>query len=111
MKKIKYNKLIRDKILEISKANGTVCDSRILDSEEFKAELLQKLTEEATEVKKAESKQDITDELADVSEVIRAIQKEFAITDSEIEAARLKKLDIRGGFDQKIYLISATYKD
>ncbi len=93
-----YNKLVRDKIPEILDKKNVSYQKRIASTEEYKTELIKKLTEEAKEFLKAGS----IEELADVIEVIGALKKlpEYA----NVEEIRQKKREERGGFDQKIIL-------
>ncbi len=98
-----YNKLVRDKIPEIIKANGETPITRILEDEEYKIELEKKLKEEYLEVIKANSK-DRIEELADMLEVITALAKlENASLDDVISVAS-NKASKRGAFNDKIFL-------
>lgn len=93
-----YNKLVRDKIPEILDGKGVRYDKKIASNEEYKAELIKKLGEETEEFLKDGD----IEELADVIEVIEALKK---LPDYEnVEELRKKKLEERGGFDQKIIL-------
>ena len=93
-----YNKLVRDKIPEILDKKGVPYEKRIASDEEYKVELVKKLGEETEEFLKDNS----PEELADVIEMIEALKK---MTDYEnVEEIRRKKLEERGGFDQKIIL-------
>ena len=93
-----YNKLVRDKIPEILDGKGVRYEKRIASNEEYKEELIKKLGEETEEFLKA----GVLEELADVIEVIEALKK---LPDYEnVEELRKKKLEERGGFDQKIIL-------
>ena len=47
-----YNKLVRDKILEIIEANGQQATHKILEDDEYAEELTKKLFEEVEEYKK-----------------------------------------------------------
>lgn len=93
-----YNKLVRDRIPEILDGKGVMYEKRIASSEEYKQELIKKLTEEVSEFAQAGD----PEELADVIEVIEALKKlpEY----ENAEELRLKKLEERGGFDDKIIL-------
>lgn len=93
-----YNKLVRDRIPEILDEKGVSYEKRIASPEEYKAELIKKLGEEAQEFLEAGD----PEELADVVEVIEALKQlpEY----SEVEAIRQKKKKERGGFDEKIIL-------
>ncbi len=68
--------------------------------------LLAKLIEEATELSKAETAEHHKEELADVKEVLEAIQVALGISDVEIEEAQISKREERGGFAGRIILDS-----
>jgi len=94
-------KLVRDKIPEIA-TNGEFIK---LSDEGYTKYLKEKLIEEATEYNKAISKENRIEELADVLEVFYAILDNEKIYLDELEEIRLKKLDERGGFENKIALV------
>lgn len=99
-----YNKLVRDKILEIIKANGQKPIHKVLDVDEYTVELTKKLFEEVEEYKKDKN----TDELADIMEVIYALASLHSCTPEELEKLRAEKAEKRGSFDKKIFLIEVT---
>jgi len=103
MGKVFYNKLVRDKIPEIIESNSDVCKTRILDDEEFQIELNKKLVEEANEVLNS-PKEKLSDELADVLEIINTLADSNGLTVKEIEEIRKNKKEKRGGFDKKLFL-------
>lgn len=108
MKK-RYGKLIRDKIPAIIRANGELPNTRPMDQDEYRRELLYKLIEEAEEVRQAgydPESQGFVKELADVSEVFDAILKEFDVSIETVEATQEQRRRERGGFDDKIFLES-----
>lgn len=95
-----YKKLVRDNIPEIIRKNGRVPITRILDEKEYFQELIKKLKEEVMEFEEDNS----VEELADITEVIIAIQKALGIRAGELEAVRRKKASKNGRFKNKIYL-------
>lgn len=99
-----YNKLVRDYIPEIIKKNGEEVIVRILNDEEYWECLCAKLREELEEVKKAQTREEVKEELADLYEVFSALVtfKNFFMEDI-IEAADLK-LAQKGGFQKRIFL-------
>jgi predicted house-cleaning noncanonical NTP pyrophosphatase (MazG superfamily) len=101
MGKIVYKKLVRDEIPKIIKADGHIPVTRILDKEEFKQALLEKLVEEAKEL--LESSGDLG-ERADIAEVLKALDESFGFGKQTIEDARIKKVEKRGAFDARIFL-------
>jgi predicted house-cleaning noncanonical NTP pyrophosphatase (MazG superfamily) len=97
-----YNKLVRDKIPQIIQEAGKECSFRVASprSQEYKVALRTKLVEEANEFYEDPS----AEELADVLEVIAAIQRAENLSDTEVEDARTKKNCARGAFADGIIL-------
>jgi len=97
------NKLVRDKIPAIIKQNGGTANTMRLDDDAayFNA-LNEKLKEEMNEYFEDYS----IDELADIVEVIHAIVRHKGLTVDDLERARLEKYNERGGFENRIYLVS-----
>lgn len=100
-----YNKLVRDRIPDVIKSNGKECRTRILNEEEYKRELIIKLKEESEEYFAAQSPKESLEELADMLEVIRALATVHGASWEELEALREKKVEARGGFQDRVYLI------
>lgn len=100
-----YNKLVRDKIPEIIRANGEEPITSILSDEEYKIELEKKLMEEYNEVLGASGEERI-EELADMLEVMTSLAElENKSLDDILNVADQKR-EKRGGFKEKIYLKS-----
>lgn len=110
MNSTKHNKLVRDKIPNIIENKGEYALTRILTDEEFDAALSEKLLEEATEIINASTMEEITEELADLLEVIYAKAKANGIRFLDVELARQRKKSSKGGFDDKIFLIQTDNK-
>ena len=91
-----YNKLVRDKIPEIIKADGKECKTRILSKDEYIAALETKLNEEVAEYQEDKN----LEEMADVLEVLQAICLARGYSLDELEAMRIKRL--RNVVDLKI---------
>jgi len=100
-----YNKLVRDKILEIIKAEGLSYNAKILTSDELLVEVKAKMIEEANEFMEAAEKKEAVEELADILELIHASLGAYGIDFEELEVIRKEKKEKRGGFDKAIYLI------
>jgi len=104
-----YNKLVRDNIPEIIKADGGEPETRILASEEFIVELLKKLEEEVKELIEAKNeKLDLIKEIGDVYEVIDAIMDYYKIDREEVIKLKNKRRAERGGFKKRIFLESVN---
>jgi predicted house-cleaning noncanonical NTP pyrophosphatase (MazG superfamily) len=98
---IKYNKLVRDRIPEIIKADGVDYKTRIAkDDKEYENLLLKKLQEEVDEFKREPS----AEEIADVLEVIEGIARIKGISLDEIKQKKLEKRKNRGSFTKRIVL-------
>lgn len=102
-KRFKTEKLIRDSLPSIMRAKGILVDERIMDQEEFILRLKEKLLEEVQEVNASQNLEDLSEELADMLEVIQSIAKATGLSMHQIEQKRLEKLKTKGGFDSKIY--------
>lgn len=97
-----YNKLVRDKIPDIIRADGKEPKTRWLDKEEYLEELIKKLGEEYEEFKEARN----AEELADLQEVILALADALNIKHSELAKTLSKKALERGAFKRRVYLES-----
>jgi predicted house-cleaning noncanonical NTP pyrophosphatase (MazG superfamily) len=105
IKKIYYNKLVRDKIPEvIKKANGTA-EFKKLTSKQFEKELLKKVGEEASALPFVKTNKEIASELADIRAVIDEIKKVRKITDEDIQKELTSNMERKGGFNKKLFLV------
>lgn len=100
-----YNKLVRDNIPKIMKAQGSNPEVRILDDAEYKKFLRLKLVEEAGETNAAKTREEMVKELGDVWEVAEAIMQNEGITPEEVRVLKQKRREERGGFLKRIFLI------
>lgn len=103
---MKYNKLVRDKIPKLIEQEGNLAHIKILSKEEYIQALENKLDEEVQEYK--ESKE--LEEMADILEVLYAICKVHGYTKEQLFACNEHKFDRRGGFEQRIFLLSKEKK-
>jgi predicted house-cleaning noncanonical NTP pyrophosphatase (MazG superfamily) len=103
-----YNKLVRDRIPEIMRANGAKPKARILaNDDEYRSALLEKLVEEAKETLGAKGGlAELVKEIGDVTEVISAIVEAYKLDWNVIEDVRGERLKSRGGFEMRIFLES-----
>lgn len=93
-------KIVRDRIPEIIMASGKNPVFQIVTKEEAVAGLEQKLQEELDEYLADHS----LEEMADLLEVMHGILFQRGISWEELEAVRLKKLQSRGGFENRVFL-------
>ncbi len=104
MKKIFYNKVIRDKIPDRITAAGADYDARVLPRRAFEKELIKKVEEEASGMQQAKSKKELVSEIADVIDVIEEIKSIKKIPQRDIDAARAANLKRKGGFKKRLWL-------
>jgi len=102
---IMYNKLIRDRIPEITKADGWISETRVLNKKEFIFELRKKILEEAKELNEGRGHDNLVEELVDIQEIIDAILKAKNVKFSEFRKIQTKKRQKRGGFKKRLFLI------
>ena len=102
-----YNKLVRDKIPEIIKANGDSCKTEIINDDiAYLTALQRKLDEEIAEY----HNDDTIEELADIVEVVYALVKAHGISKEHFDSFREDKAREKGGFEKRVYLISTENK-
>lgn len=98
--RVKFTKLVRDKIPDIIRSKGREPVMHVATEEEYHEKLNQKLQEEVNEYLHGEK----AEELADILEVVEALAAEKHVTMDELAAIKKKKFEERGGFAQKIIL-------
>lgn len=111
MARFRVEKLIRDKLPQIMRAQGLAVFDRRLDDADFVEALKAKLLEEAAEARTAGSADELLGELADLSEVILALAEAHGLTLGDIEAQRLAKRAERGGFEARVYNSAVEAED
>ncbi|WP_175991546.1 nucleoside triphosphate pyrophosphohydrolase [Bacillus sp. Marseille-Q1617] len=100
-----YNKLVRDKIPQIIESKGKKFSIKVLNDEDYIKYLKEKAYEELDECCAAETDGEAMEELADLLEVIRALAVQHGSSIEEVEAGRIDKVEKRGGFQEKVFLI------
>lgn len=98
-----HAKLVRDRIPEIIAASGRTCRTAILDDGAYLNQLHAKLHEELAEYLAADSDHAL-EELADLTEVIRAVAAFRGYSPEALEEARARKAAERGGFAGRVML-------
>lgn len=98
-----YQKLVRDRIPDMIRAQGETPVTRVLDEAAYRAELERKLTEECREALAASDRERL-EELADVMEVILHLAALEGAGLPEVIALAQEKRAQRGGFADRIFL-------
>lgn len=101
-----YKKLVRDLIPEIIRKKGGVPETRMLSDAEYLVELKKKFQEELGEYLAAGTPEARLEEMADIFEVITALNSAEGRSIESVIAVQKKKRDERGGFEQRIWLES-----
>lgn len=106
-----YNKLVRDNIPAAIEASGKIAHYRKLDDDkEYEQALLNKLIEEANEVKSAVKRDHFIEEIGDVMSVIYALLRLRGIDEDEVIDSTNKKADDKGWFLGRYFLESVENK-
>ena len=104
------NKLVRDKVVEFMNDRGIAKTSRYVEGKEYQTFLFAKLMEECAEVIGANTKKQITEELADLLEVVDAIRKEFDVSEMDLDETKTIKQCEKGGFYDGCVLEQIDYR-
>ena len=97
-----YNKLVRDKITEIMKQNGAEPVTMRIHPDDMINHLNKKLQEEVNEYFEEGNR---VEELVDIVTVIMAILEYKGVSFYDFVRMYSKKLENRGGFRDKIFLV------
>lgn len=103
-----FAKLVRDNIWRWHEENGHTVTGRKLTGAELRKALCEKLHEEADEVDAALSKEELTEEIADVRQILDDLCLEEGIGEVELKAAQAKKAARKGGFREGHYIETVT---
>ena len=102
-----YEKLVRDKIPEMIIDNGEEGEYYAYPIDDFENELILKITEDSGEYLYSKNKE----ELADMLEVLMELARIRDIPFAEVEEIRKKKLEIKGGFTKRLFLVRVREKN
>jgi predicted house-cleaning noncanonical NTP pyrophosphatase (MazG superfamily) len=107
----RYDKLIRDKMPDLYQRNDIQFEAVIMNQDEYKQALLDKLVEEAVELRDAPYLHEQEEEMADVLELIFATIKALNIDPERVNAWRKHKIATRGGFEGRFKLLWSIKPD
>jgi predicted house-cleaning noncanonical NTP pyrophosphatase (MazG superfamily) len=105
MKKVFYNKLVRDAIKDKIEGKGETCEVRaITDDAEYQQELLKKITEEAAALAMVRSRAEFLDEYADLMVVLDALTAQLEVSEADIQIAIKENVERKGLYKNRHYL-------
>ena len=105
MKKVFYNKLVRDAIKDKIEGKGETCEVRaITDDAEYQQELLKKITEEAAALSMVRSRAEFLDEYADLMVVLDALTAQLEVSEADIQVAIKENVERKGLYKNRHYL-------
>lgn len=105
MKKIYYNKLVRDGIKAKIESKGEACEVRaITDVDEFQQELLKKVSEEAGALSGVTSRKEFLQEYADLMVVLDALTAHMEFSEADIKMAIEENVEKKGFFKERHFL-------
>jgi predicted house-cleaning noncanonical NTP pyrophosphatase (MazG superfamily) len=105
MSVVKYNKLVRDKIIEIIEADGKKAEFQLVKGKELYNYLIQKLQEEVDEFKEDGT----AEELTDILELIEAFIGILGLDWEKIFEIKEEKAIKRGKFNKGIILKNVIF--
>jgi len=111
MKKTIYNKLVRDNIPSIIEAEGKKCTFHYALEEDHKRLIKDKLLEECNELIKAESPNDVIEEIADIYTVLHGIMDVYCLDHSMVATYAGLKSCVRGEFSSFAVLESVEEEE
>lgn len=104
MPKFKLDKLVRDELKTIYANLGQKATYRKLTLEDHKKQLVRKITEEVNEIDVSSPNANITDEIADIRQVLDDLMNLCDITEEQVKSTQIKTFDKKGGFINGTYV-------
>lgn len=101
-----YRKLVRDRIPDIIREKGGIPEIRTLPEGEYLQALKEKFKEELAEYLAAETPEARLEEMADIFEVITALNEAEGRDIEQVIVVQKKKREERGAFEERIFLES-----
>ncbi len=104
-----FRKLVRDAIPSKIIDHGERVDQARIDKTESRAALVIKLFEESQELLNARSPDEVTAELADLTEVLRSLCAATGVDWDDVQTAAEQKRLSRGSFEQNVVLMETSW--
>lgn len=110
MRKIRFDKLVRDKIPDGQRREGSNVEVRILNDAEYIEALKQKIVEECQEIDTA-NREEAVKELAELQEVLDCMAEALDATEAEIATFQAAKRDKAGSFKERLFVETVEVAD
>lgn len=105
MKKVYYNKLVRDQIKDKIEDKGETCLIRTIeDEDEFVQELLKKVTEESDALAHSRTRAQFLSEYADLMVVLDALTATLEISEADLKIALSENVEKKGLYKLRHFL-------
>lgn len=105
MKRVYYNKLIRDGIPAKIEKNGDEYEvRRLADDSEFEQELLKKVQEESSALSAVRSREEFLAEYADLMVVLDTLTRLLEFSEADIKMALEENIQKKGSFKERLFL-------
>jgi len=105
MKKVYYNKLVRDRIKDKIEGKGEECSVRpIEDVDEFIQELLKKVIEESDALAHSRTREQFLSEYADLMVVLDALTSTLEISEADLRIAMEENVEKKGLYKLRHFL-------
>ena len=105
MKKVYYNKLVRDRIKDKIEGKGEACSVRTIeDVDEFTQELMKKITEEVDALAHSRTREEFLSEYADLMVVLDALTATLEMSEADIRIAIAENVEKKGLYKNRHFL-------
>lgn len=98
MRRFGFKKLVRDGVFEGMMEEGGEPEYKVLEGQEKKEALLEKLKEEVEEIDLTSNDAELAEQFGDVSEVFQSLSRIAGITQHEVGVAKAEKSRKDGSF-------------
>jgi predicted house-cleaning noncanonical NTP pyrophosphatase (MazG superfamily) len=111
MRKFKFGKLVRDKIVDSIISVGNKPTWKVLSTPEYIKELKKKIVEEANEVPRTDDTDEVIRELADVQEIIDNLLSALNVNKKQFSEIKKAKSIKNGSFKKRHYISDVETSD
>lgn len=111
MRRFKFEKLVRDKIVDQIVSTGNKPNWKVLSDSEYIQKLKDKIIEESQEIPRTDDKEEVVKELADIQEIIDNLLETLNISKEKFVEIQKAKNDKSGSFKKRHYIDDVETSD